>query len=151
MSKTIFTFLSASLAGFSDISLAIQDDGDQCQIVFPQRLPILVSLAEGLVSTWLLSTVISPMPAADCQRWLTDLLAANCRLLATDGATLGLDVEHDTIVLARQLEPTTKSPDELYQLLMSFAYVADHWRRRLAISFLPENFFDSPSTTDFRV
>ncbi len=93
----------------------------------------------------LLSSVLGPMPAQGCLELLTELMAANCRFAGTDGATIGLDIENDTVALARQYDFAALSPDVLRQAVKSFTEVGEQLRRTIADrGLLPKDPFRQP-------
>ena len=113
------------------LQLEHQPESGELLIRLPSRLCLNIELIAEPPSV-LLSSVLGPMPAQGCLELLTELMAANCRFAGTDGATIGLDTENDTVVLARQYDFATLNPDALGQAVKSFTEVGERLRRTIA-------------------
>ena len=126
------------------LKLERQPESGQLQVRLPGRLCLTMDLIAEPPSV-LLSSVLGPMPAQGCLELLTDLMAANCRFADTDGATIGLDTENDTVVLARQYDFDTLNPAALGQAVKSFTAVGERLRRTIADwGLLPKDPFRQP-------
>lgn len=126
------------------IILDYQPESGQLQARLPGHLCLTMELT-GEPPQVLLSSVLGPMPTHGALELLTDLMAANCRFADTDGATIGLDTEHDTVVLARQHDFDTLNPIALGQAVKSFTAVGERLRRTIADwGLLPKDPFRQP-------
>ncbi|HOG52094.1 MAG TPA: type III secretion system chaperone [Lentisphaeria bacterium] len=127
------------------LQLERQPESRELLVRLPGRLCLSIELIAEPPSV-LLSSVLGPMPAQGCLELLTELMAANCRFAGTDGATIGLDIENDTVVLARQYDFAALNPDALRQAVKSFTEVGEQLRRTIADrGLLPKDPFCQPS------
>lgn len=136
--------LLAAWSRLAEIRLEHLPGKNQFQVALPDRLPIELELIEKPPAVQF-SCVLGPLPTHGCVKLMTDLLAANCRFAETDGATIGLDTEHDTVVLARRYDLDTLNPVRLGQAAREFTATCEHFGQRIAAwGLLPEDPFGQP-------
>lgn len=136
--------LLAAWSRQAGIRLEHQPETGLLQVTMPHRLPVELDVFDS-PPTVQFSCVLGPMPAQGCAKLMADLLAANCRFAETDGATLGLDAEHDTVVLAQRYDVDILNPSVLRQAISEFSATCERYRRQIADwGLLPEDPFGQP-------
>lgn len=75
--------------------------------------------------------IVGTVPATGRELFYQQLLVANLFGAETAGATLGLDLYQQKVVLSLGLEIETTTTDKLQQVVEQFITTAAHWKERI--------------------
>lgn len=115
------------IVGIPDLALR---DG-QCALLIDDRLELEISHADG-DDRLVLAALLGKMPAdAGPERYL-DLLDANFFWRGTEGATLGIDRDSDSVVLVDSIHVANLHAGDLEAKLGRFVRAAQDWTARIA-------------------
>ncbi len=114
----------AAEIGLDDLSL---DADGRAGVVVEGTTTVLMQHNER-DETLVAYSIVGPLPANARSAAIELLLAANLLWRGTGGATLGLDQEDDTVLLAQRMAVGTTRPQELATVLKELADMAGEWR-----------------------
>jgi Tir chaperone protein (CesT) family len=109
-----------------DAEFSLDADG-VCALISDEGNPLYLELVEDSASLSLFTDLFTLPDHADPQ-FLRALLAVNLLGLRTGGATIGLDVEQNSLILSQWVALAVLDAEKLSQLLLHMSSVADRIR-----------------------
>ena len=108
----------------------ILDDNNHCILLFDEKIVLNLELKEE-TERLVVYAYVGEVPLEDRENVFECLLEANCFWKETGGATIGIDKQSQTIVLAYSVDLPLKKPEAFEENLASFVEVVETWVDRL--------------------
>jgi hypothetical protein len=112
--------------GIEELSL---DENNYC-CLFVEDVAVNIEFDEGTEQLFLCSTIAELPPQNERMALYDLLLDGNFCFRSTDGATIGVDTEHDLVALVKAVPLERISSSLLETMLVTFADLAKRWQER---------------------
>lgn len=120
--KKILKALGASLS-IDNLQL---DDNNHCILLFGDKIVLNIDLDEGK-ELLVVYTYIGEVPLEGREELFEKMLEANFFWQGTSGATIGIDKQSQTLILAYSVELPLRKPADFEENLASFVETVEKW------------------------